>query len=96
MRCAKNSTDKQTSWSPVEKLILADLGTPDPEIDTIWRDEANRSFKALYSLDSVSHPRGALIVIHKSSRSGKSTVIPAGMPESSAMDGNLAAAQAFD
>jgi len=38
---------------------------------------------------------GALIVIHKS-RQAKNAVIPAWMPESSAMDGNLPLAQVLD
>jgi hypothetical protein len=36
---------------PLEKLhlaelLLADLDTPDPEIDTIWRDEAQKRWLA--------------------------------------------------
>jgi len=36
---------------PLEKLhlaelLLADLDTPDPEIDTIWRDEAQKRWQA--------------------------------------------------
>jgi len=37
---------------PLEKLhlaelLLADLDTPDPEIDTIWRDEAQKKMARL-------------------------------------------------
>ena len=28
------------------ELLLADLDTPDPEIDTIWRDEAQKRWQA--------------------------------------------------
>lgn len=36
---------------PLEKLqlaemLLADLDTPDPQIDTVWRDEAQKRWQA--------------------------------------------------
>ena len=39
---------------PLEKLrlaelLLADLDTPDPEIDAIWRDEAQKRWQAYQS-----------------------------------------------
>jgi len=48
--------------SPLEKLklaelLLADLDTPDAEIDSIWRDEANKRWQAYQAgkLKTVSY-----------------------------------------
>jgi putative addiction module component (TIGR02574 family) len=47
---------------PLEKLhlaelLLADLDTPDPEIDVIWRDEAQKRWQAYHAgeLKTVSY-----------------------------------------
>ena len=45
---------------------------------------------------ATSFPRSSTRRYTQVRASDKSAVIPAWMPESSAMDGNLAAAQAFD
>ncbi len=39
------------------KLLLADLDTPDPEIDTIWRDEAQKRWQVYQAeeLKTVSY-----------------------------------------
>ncbi|NOS88640.1 MAG: addiction module protein [Methylococcaceae bacterium] len=39
------------------ELLLADLDAPDPEIDTIWRDEAQKRWQAYRAkeLDTVSY-----------------------------------------
>lgn len=39
------------------ELLLADLDTPDPEIDTIWRDEAQNRWQAYQAgeLKTVSY-----------------------------------------
>ncbi len=42
---------KLSQLMPLEKLqlaemLLADLDTPDPQIDTVWRDEAQKRWQA--------------------------------------------------
>jgi putative addiction module component (TIGR02574 family) len=51
MLCAKELYQQSNQLPPLEKLhlaelLLADLDTPDPEIDTIWRDEAQKRWQA--------------------------------------------------
>jgi hypothetical protein len=52
MPCAKELYQQANQLPPLEKLrlaelLLADLDTPDPEIDTIWRDEAQKKMASL-------------------------------------------------
>ena len=51
MLCANELYQQANQLPPLEKLhlaelLLADLDTPDPEIDTIWRDEAQKRWQA--------------------------------------------------
>ncbi|MDO9049264.1 MAG: addiction module protein [Methylobacter sp.] len=62
MLCAKELYQQANQLPPLEKLrlaelLLADLDTPDPEIDVIWRDEAQKRWQAYQAgeLKTVSY-----------------------------------------
>ena len=62
MLCANELYQQANRLPPLEKLrlaelLLADLDTPDPEIDVIWRDEAQKRWQAYQSgkLKTVSY-----------------------------------------
>ncbi len=62
MPCAKELYQQPNQLPPLEKLhlaelLLADLATPDPEIDTIWRNEAQKRWQAYQAgeLKTVSY-----------------------------------------
>ena len=51
MPCAKELYQQANQLPPLEKLrlaelLLADLDTPDPGCDAIWRDEAQKRWQA--------------------------------------------------
>jgi len=56
MLCADELYQQANQLPPLEKLrlaelLLADLDTPDPEIDAIWRDETQRRWQAYQAGD---------------------------------------------
>ncbi len=62
MTCAKELYQQANHLPPLEKLrlaelLLADLDTPDLEIDAIWRDEAQKRWQAYQAgeLKTVSY-----------------------------------------
>ena len=62
MHCANELYQQANQLPPLEKLrlaelLLADLDTPDPEIDTIWRDEAQKRWQVYQAgeLKTVSY-----------------------------------------
>ena len=51
MTCAQELYHQANQLPPLEKLrlaelLLADLDTPNPEIDAIWREEAQKRWQA--------------------------------------------------
>ena len=57
MLCAKELSQQANQLPPLEKLRLADLDTPDPETDIIWRDEAQKRWQSYQAgeLKTVSY-----------------------------------------
>lgn len=62
MLCVKELYQQANQLAPLEKLrlaelLLADLDAPDPEIDAIWRDEAQKRWQAYQAgeLKTVSY-----------------------------------------
>ena len=62
MHCAKELYKQANQLPPLEKLrlaelLLTDLDTPDPEIDAIWRGEAQKRWQAYQAgeLKTVSY-----------------------------------------
>lgn len=75
MQSAKELCQQANQLAPLEKLplaelLLANLGAPDPEIDTILRDEVQKRWQAYQAgeLKTVSYDAAIRRILARSSR----------------------------
>ncbi|MGR9013501.1 MAG: addiction module protein [Gammaproteobacteria bacterium] len=61
------------------ELLLADLDTPNPEIDAIWREEAQKRWQVYKAgeLETVSSANGSCIALDRRSRRDSTSCIHA-------------------